>query len=133
MPYLGWTIVTMPTIPVAPASFEVTISDSCGMTISPFTGNETTYYFGSLPRTVSISMPPMPFNSTYAASWATFLQNLQGQNCVFQFTPAFVGTYANDFGLGILTSYWRLKGNSRKYSLNDMRFYGFQFEVIEAM
>jgi len=89
----------MPSIPASPAAFDVTISDSCGMTISPFSGNETTYYFGTLPRTVSISMPPMPFNSAYAASWATFLQNAQGQNNVFQFSPAFVGTYANDFVL----------------------------------
>lgn len=121
----------MPSTPPAPASIDFIDNSACGMTSSPFTGQQTTYFWGYLPMNLTVSMPPMPY--AVAQAWATFFQSLQGQNNVFQFTASFVSAYANDIGASITTTYWRLKSNARKYSVSEMRMYGFTFECVEAL
>jgi hypothetical protein len=125
--YLGWNVIAIPSYPPAPASVQFVANDAVGISISPFTGNQQTYYWNPLPMEVEVSMPAMPY--AVAQSWVTFMRNLQGQLNVFQFTVAFMAAYPGDLG----TRYWRLKSNARQWSIDEMRMYGLHFGCREAM
>ena len=124
--YLGWTVVVMPGTPAAPKDVQVTLSASTAISISPFTGQQQVQYWGPMPREASVSLPPLPY--TTAQAWVAFFTALQGVRNVFQFSAAFQSAYPELSG-----SYWRLAENKVSYSINDNRFYGFQFAIREAM
>lgn len=122
----GWTIITMPTVPAAPASIEFIAPSAVAMSKSLFTGQQQIQNWGTLPMEINLNMPAMP--QATAEAWITFLRALDGMANVFQFGAAFAGQYASSIG----SRYWRLRNNSPKWSVSDMRVFGIQLELIEA-
>lgn len=123
--YLGWNVVTIPSYPPAPSSFEINEVNIVGVSTSPFTGQQQTFDWNAEWSEASITMPAMKYAD--AQNWVTFLKALKGTLCVFQFGSAFGAAYPE-----IGSRYWRLKGNSRKWSVTKDRVYSIQFEIREA-
>ncbi len=124
--YLGWNVITIPTNPPAPASIEFIIDDAVAINISLFTGQQQTQNWGPLPEEAIVAYPPL--TQTQSEAWITFLRALNGMANVFQFGSAFATQYASSIG----SRYWRLKTNTRKWSISEMRVFGVQFEIREA-
>ena len=78
----GWTIVTTPLVPAAPASIEFTLQDIVASTLNPFTGQEQFQDWQSSYLEASVSMPPLTGKQTPA--WVAFLMSLRGTLNVFQ-------------------------------------------------
>ena len=122
----GWLVVTMPGTPAAPKDVQISLNDAVAVSISPFTGQQQVQFWGTLPREASVSLPPLPHS--VAEEWVSFFSALQGQANVFQFSATFQAAYPE-----IGARYWRLADNKRTFSINDNRFYGFQFNIREAL
>ena len=123
--YLGWNVITIPAYPPAPASFEVNEMNIIGLSTSPFTGQQQVYDWNAEWTEASVTMPAMPFD--VAQPWVTFLKDLKGAKCVFQFSTSFGAAYPE-----IGTRYWRLKSNARRWSVTRDRVYSIQFDIREA-
>lgn len=129
--YLGWTVITMPATPSAPRSFDASQTDFVAMSMSPFTGQQQTQAWGGTLMEFSVQLPAMPWAT--AQAWVQFLRDLQGRKNVFAFNAAFRAAYPNDLNNGDGSArYWRLKENTRKWSVSDARVYGIQFDAQEA-
>ena len=126
--YNGWNVITMPSSP-APKSVEWTRQSIVAVSVSPFTGQQQIQDWNSSWLEASITLPPM--TQTEALPWVNFLLSLNGQAGVFQFANALLASLipaaANASG------YWRLKSNSRKWSVGEALIYGFQFDIREAL
>jgi hypothetical protein len=134
--YNGWTVVTFPTSPAAPAGLEVQYNSIVATSTNPFTGQQTVQVWtnGASPAgyyELSISMPSM--SKTDGQTWATFLQSLDGPACVFQLPSGFASTFPVELETSGSSRYWRLKGNSQKWSIKEGQIYGITFEVREAI
>ena len=127
MPYLGWTIVTIPGSPPAPASIELSVVNIVSGNQSPFTGQMQIYDWNASYMKASVAMPPLAPDE--AQTWVAFLRSLKGIAGVFQFSAEFMAAYPNDVG----TRYWRLMDNTVRWSINPSRYYGVQFECREAL
>lgn len=125
--YLGWTIVFIPDSPPAPQTIEPVQIESVAMNVSPFTGQQQVQDWNATRMEMRVTMPPMPF--AQAQPWIDFMRQLKGAACVFQFTAAFMAAFPADLG----SRYWRLKGNSRKWSVVNGKIYGFSFDIMEAL
>jgi len=125
--YNGWNIITIPAYPPAPQSIEFTQNDAVAISQSPFSGQQQVQIWGGSWMEASVVMPPMTFVN--AQAWVAFLRALQGVGNVFQFSAAFMAAYPADLG----SRYWRLKQNTRKWSISQARLYGLQFEIREAI
>jgi hypothetical protein len=130
--YLGWTVITMPSTPAAPRSFEASQTDIVAISVSPFTGQQQTQAWSGKYMELSVSLPAMAWVT--AQAWVQFLRDLQGMKNVFKFNDAFRAAYPNDLNNADTSArYWRLKDNTRKWSVSDARVYGIQFDVREAL
>ena len=78
----GWTIVTPPLVPAAPASIEFTLQDIVASTLNPFTGQEQFQDWQASYLEASVSMPPL--TGKQAPAWIAFLMSLRGTLNVFQ-------------------------------------------------
>jgi hypothetical protein len=125
--YLGWNVVSIPTTPSAPASIEFFRNSSVAISISPFTGQQQIVDWNAEFTHAAVSWPPM--TDATAAAWITFLDALKGQACVFQFGSAFAAAYPASIG----SKYWRLKSNTRGWTINRDRMYAISFEIREAL
>jgi len=125
--YLGWTVVTLPTDPPAPASIDLSVVNIVSGNTSPFTGQMQTYDWNASYMRAAVVMPPLPYAT--AQTWVAFLRSLKGIACVFQFSAAFRAAYPNDVG----DRYWRLIDNAAKWSISPDRYYRLQFDVREAL
>lgn len=125
--FKGWTIVTIPDTPASPASVEFTQVDAVAMNVSPFSGQQQVQNWNATWMEAIVTMPAM----TYAQgqNWVAFLRALEGTANVFQFSAAF----ATAFPLEVSGVYWRLKTSKRKWSISLGKFYGLQFEIVEAL
>jgi hypothetical protein len=132
--YNGWTIVTMPSSP-APKDLRFTVIDTVAVSISPFTGQQQVQNWQSQGLEGSVSLPPM--SDADAQAWLTFLYALAGVANVFQFPAAIAAKYPGSITTNSRTSppgprYWRLKQNSRGWSIVEASHYGIQFDFREA-
>lgn len=127
MPYLGWTVVSVPAYPPAPASIDLSVVEIVSGNVSPFTGQMQVYDWNASYMEASVVMPPL--RNADGQNWVAFLRSLKGIASVFQFTAAFMAAYPNDVG----TRYWRLKSNTAKWSIDDNRHYRIQFDIREAI
>jgi hypothetical protein len=125
--YLGRTIVTIPAYPPAPASIDFTQVDAVAVSTSPFTFQQQVQQWSGSYRKASVSMPAM--TDANAQAWIAFLVALDGSANVFQFSAAFAAGYPASIG----TRYWCLDSNERKWSINQSRMYGFQFDIREVL
>lgn len=125
--YLGWTVVPMPSAPAAPASIEFSVFDPVAISKSPFTGQQQVQRWGFSWMEASVSMPPL--TKAQAQAWVQWLRDLNGMANVFQFGTAFDVAYNES----VKSKYWRLKSNTRKWSISEARMYGIQFDIQEAL
>ena len=125
--YLGRLIIAWPDYPSAPASIDFTQVDAVAVSTSPFTFQQQVQQWSGTYRKASVSMPAM--TDANAQAWVAFLVALNGSANVFQFSAAFAAQYP----LSIGTRYWCLDSNERKWSINQSRMYGFQFDVREVL
>lgn len=123
--YNGWTVITIPSYPPAPASFEFTTDDAAAFNISPFTGQQQLQYWGVMPKLLTVTFPPV--YGPNISNWTTFLTSLNGVANVFQFSSAFGSAYPE-----IGTRYWRLKQGKRKWGVTPQRVYMITLDLIEA-
>jgi hypothetical protein len=79
----GWTIVSVPAVPAAPASVEFTAEDTVAVSVSPFTGQQQVQDWQASHLSASVSMPAL--THVQAQQWIAFLMSLRGQANVFQF------------------------------------------------
>ena len=124
--YEGRNIVVIPASPPAPAHIEITQVDATAMNRSPFTGQQQVQNWGATWMEAVVTMPTLTYSQ--AQLWISFLRQLNGQACVFQFTAAFVAAYP-EIGSG---TYWCLKSPGRKWSLNPGKLYGMSFEILQV-
>ena len=78
----GWTIVTLPSDPPAPASIEFTLQDLVGTVDNPFTGQQQFQDWQASFIEWSVSMPPL--TRVQAPAWIAFLMSTRGSLNVFQ-------------------------------------------------
>lgn len=78
----GWSIVSLPSSPAAPATIDYTANDVVAVSVSPFTGQQQIQNWQSSWLEASVSMPPLTHSQ--AQAWIAFLMALQGQANVFQ-------------------------------------------------
>jgi hypothetical protein len=78
----GWNIISLPTIPAAPATIDFTATDIVAMSISPFTGQQQVQDWQQGWLEASVSYPPL--THVQAQAWIAFLMGLRGQANVFQ-------------------------------------------------
>jgi hypothetical protein len=127
MPYLGFTTVTIPPFPPAPASIEFGVTESVAASTSPFTFQQQVQDWGANMMVCSVSWPAM--TDVAFQPWITFLRSLKGTTCVFQFNSAFSSQYPSSIG----SRFWRINGNTVKWSIVKDRVYGFSFEIREVL
>ncbi len=126
------SVIVIPSSPPAPQSMEFAQVDACSMVRSPFTGQAQVFHWGGVSGgtwlEVSVSLPPLTV--AQAQQWVAFFRALRGQANTFQFSAAFVAAYP-----WLLDSswFWRLKSNTRKWSLTNQRVFGVQFEAIQVI
>src|SRR5690348_13565663 len=82
MTVFGWTLVSKPSTPSAPASIEWNPQDTVGMTTNPFTLQQQTYDWQSSCFEGTAIMPPIDQDT--ALAWEAFLLGLRGTKNVFQ-------------------------------------------------
>jgi hypothetical protein len=129
--YNGWTVVTMPTSPVAPASLEPAINAIGGSTTNPFTGQQQTYDFSASFMEISVSMPSM--TKAQGQVWAAFFASCDGTQNVFTFPSNVVALFPAELTTdGTTARYWRLKANQVKWTIKTGQVYGITFECREA-
>lgn len=136
--YSGWNVIAIPAAPAAPAAFEVELVSSVAMNRNPFTGSQQTQgWIGSGGQVakwkeLSVTMPALTY--AQAQAWTAFLDQLEGVANVFQFGSAVCAAYPGELmgGSPAAALYWRLRSNSRKYSIPEDRCYRIQFEVMQA-
>lgn len=130
--YLGWTIVTMPTSPPAPASFEFALNSLVGVNTNPFTAQQQVYDWQANFTEASASYAAM--TKAQAAAWVAFLKLAKGPLCVFQFPAAVCAAFPESLTTdGSTPRYWRLKSTQAKWSIKLGPIYGLTFEVREAL
>lgn len=78
----GWDIISLPTIPAAPATVDFTATDIVAMSISPFTAQQQVQEWQQGWFEASVSYPPL--THVQAQAWIAFLLGLRGQANVFQ-------------------------------------------------
>jgi hypothetical protein len=125
--YNGWNIVTIPTFPPAPQSIEFEQFDIVADTTSPFTGQQQIQDWNANYMSLRVNLPVLIYAN--AQPWVAFFRSLKGKAGVFQFTAAFMAAYPNDLG----SRYWRLKSNSRQWTVSKDRVYLISFECREAI
>jgi hypothetical protein len=132
--YLGWNVITIPGTPPAPQSIDFYVVDIVSLNRSPFTGQQQIYSWGATYMEATVNLPPL--SDTDAQEWLAFLRNLQGVANVFQFTSAFAAAYPESLSAGSSppgNRHWRLKSNTRKWTISDDRFYRISFDIMEAL
>jgi hypothetical protein len=93
----GWTIVTMPTVPAAPASVDFTVNDLVTMSVSSFTGQQQIQDWQHGWIEASVQLPAL--NHQQAQAWIAFLMSLRGQLNVFLFgDPLAISPQGNGAG-----------------------------------
>ena len=80
---LGWTLVTLPNEPAAPATVDFSAYDMIAASTNPFTGQQQFYDWGAAVLEASVSMPPL--THVQAQNWIAFMLSLKGTANVFQF------------------------------------------------
>jgi hypothetical protein len=78
----GWTIVTVPTDPPAPASIDFTLQDLVASVDNPFTGQQQFQDWQASFIEWSVSMPAL--TRAQAPAWIAFLMSTRGTLNVFQ-------------------------------------------------
>ena len=132
-----WTTQTLPTTPAAPASMEFSHNIIAAASVNPFTQQRQIYNWGGSYKEISVSYSTM--TATTAQSWLTFIDNLQGQLCVFCFPVAVTNLYPHELTTDGLTNssnprYFRLKGNAVKWAVSPGSIYkGFTFDCVEVV
>jgi hypothetical protein len=130
--YNGWTVQTMPSDPPAPASLEFQWNAITGATTNPFTGQQQIYDWQAHYAEASVSYASM--THTDGSAWAAFFKSLDGTACVFTFPSALCSLYPDEMTVdGTNPRYWRLKGNSIKWTIKPGQIYGVTFEIREAI
>lgn len=125
--YNGWPVTSLPTTP-APKSVEPVYDYIAGASTNPFTGQQQVYDWNASYTGMTVTMPPM--DSSDGMTWATALVACKGPISVFVLPEAW-GTLLPT-GL-VPGTYWRLKANSVKWSINDGMVYGVEFVIREAI
>jgi hypothetical protein len=130
--YLGWNVITMPTTPVAPKSFEFQPNPLVAVNTNPFTGQQQIQAWGAPFLKGSVSYAPMKFAT--AQPWVTFLNDLQGMTNVFQFPTSTTSLYPLELTSdGTTPQYFRLSTNDSKWSIQEGSIYSFTFEFRLAI
>jgi hypothetical protein len=130
--YNGWSIVTMPTTPPAPASFEFALDSVTGVTTNPFSGQQQIQDWSASWLEASVSYASM--HAAAANAWYWFLLSCKGPACVFTFPTAVCAQFPNELTTdGTTPRYWRLKGNQTKWGVKVGGFYSITFEIREAL
>jgi len=132
--YLGWTVITIPSFPPAPASATFTRVNSVAINVSPFTGQQQTQKWPGEWMEAEVALPAMVDSD--AQAWISFLKALEGQANVFQFSASFYAAYPASIGDGGSPPgglYWRLKKNSASWSVGEDRTYRISFAVRQAL
>jgi hypothetical protein len=79
----GWSIVSMPSVPSAPASVDFTANDLIAVSTSSFTGQQQIQDWQHGWIEASVSMPALTHQE--AQAWIAFLMALRGQLNIFLF------------------------------------------------
>ena len=128
--YLGWTIVSMPTDPPAPASLEFAHNAIAGASTNPFAAQQQTYDWQANWKEASVSMASM--TAAQGALWAAFIESCDGVSNVFQFPAGVCALFPNELTKDGMPRYWRLKDNKAQWTIKKGKFYSLTFEVREA-
>ena len=124
--YLGWDIITIPAKPSSPVSIEFAQIDAVAMNVSPFTGNQQTQNWNATRMEASVQWSNM--TKADAQAWIQFLRDLDGVANVFRFSAAAEAAFPE-----IGSRYWRLKVNTRKWSVSLGQIYTLRFDIMEAL
>lgn len=126
--YNGWTIVSMPSSP-APKTVEFSTNSSVALSTSPFTAQQQIQNWGASWMEATVTLPPM--TQTDAANWTAFFLACNGPACVFLLSNS---TFAGLVPSGAVPgTYWRIKGNTIKWSVTEGVLFNCQFEIREAI
>jgi hypothetical protein len=125
--YNGWTIVTMPSTPSA-RNVEFAQQNVVGSVVSPFTGQEQIQDWNASWMEASLTMPQMLLAT--GQPWIDFLVACRGRACVFQL-PSFLAAFVPSGA--VPGTYWRLKENTAKWSINLAFIVGMEFDIREAI
>ncbi|MGA2270329.1 MAG: hypothetical protein ABSH44_17795 [Bryobacteraceae bacterium] len=129
--YLGWTVVSMPTSPPAPASLEFAHNAIAGANTNPFTAQQQVYDWQANWKEASVSMASM--TAAQGALWAAFIESCDGVANVFQFLSGVCALFPNELTTdGTTPRYWRLKVNKVQWTIKGGKIYGLTFEIREA-
>jgi hypothetical protein len=130
--YLGWTVVSLPTDPAFPKSFEFQPNALTAVNTNPFTGAQQIQNWSTGFYEASVTWQPMTF--TQAQNWVTFLTGLVGMTNVFKFTDAINAVWPKELTTdGTTARYWRLQNNKPKWSIGEGNIYTVTFEIREAI
>ena len=126
--YNGWTIVAMPSSP-APKTVEFSTNSIVALSTSPFTAQQQIQDWQASWMEATVTLPPM--TQSDAAAWTAFFLACNGPACVFQLSNS---TFAGLVPSGAVPgAYWRMKGNTVKWSITEGVLYNLQFEIREAI
>jgi hypothetical protein len=127
-----WTTQTMPTDPIAPASFEFQHNAIVASSTNPFNAKQQMFNWNAAYKECSVSYASMTISQ--GQTWAVFLESLNGQLDVFRFSDALIAVYVNELTTdGSTPRYWRLKTNQVKWSVKEGSVYGVSFELREVV
>src|ERR1700733_15575593 len=93
--FLGWTVVSMPSTPVFPSSFEFQPVPIVAANTSPFTGQMQLQSWSTGYVEGSVSYQPMDFSD--AQPWLEFFEALNGMQNVFTFPTAVCTAFPIEF------------------------------------
>jgi hypothetical protein len=129
--YLGWTVITMPTDPIAPAGLECQHNAIVSASTNPFTGQQQLFDWNASYKEISVSYASMTL--AQGQTWAAFLESLKGQANVFVFSTALCTQFPNELTTdGSTPRHFRLKTNQPKWSIKEGSIYSVSFEIREA-
>jgi hypothetical protein len=125
--YNGWTVVTIPALPV-PKTIEPVYNSTVAATTNPFNAKQQIHDWQANYAEMKVTMPPM--NATDGMTWAQFLISCNGPASVFTLPTAVVALLPTGIVPG---GYWRLKTNTVRWSVNEGLIYQLEFELREAI
>lgn len=129
---MGWSVITIPTTPSIPASFEFQTAPIVASNVSPFTGQMQLQSWSTGFQEGSVSWQPMDFSD--AQPWLEFFQALNGMANVFTFSSATCTAFPIEFTTdGTTPMHFRLKSNNSKWSVNRGQIYTFGMEIRQAI
>jgi hypothetical protein len=128
------SLIPIPTIPPAPASFEFALHPIVGANTNPFTGQQQIQDWQASYMEASVSLPPM--YEAEAQAWITFLESLRGITNTFQFPDELVAAYPESLMDNASSPpsarTWRLLNNDSHWTIKEARLYGITFEIREV-